>query len=140
MAGKTLQLEVVTPDRVVFSEKDVVSVTAPGSVGYVGIMANHAPFMTDLQVGILEFRRADNSTDEVSINGGFLEVSDNVVTVLSSSAEMIHEIDITRAEDAKIRAEERLAAKNNDVDAERARASLMRAMNRLKAANHLKTR
>lgn len=139
MADKTFKLEVVTPDRVVFSEKDVVSVTAPGSVGYVGIMANHAPFMTDLQIGVLEFRRADGSTEKIAICAGFLEVSNNTVTILSQSAERSCDINVTRAEEAKMRAEERLSKKSEEIDANRAHAALMRAINRLKASSHFKS-
>lgn len=138
MAEKTFKLEVVTPDRVIFSEKDVVSVTAPGSVGYVGIMANHAPFMTDLQIGVLEFRRADGSTDKIAICAGFLEVSNNFVTILSQTAERSCDIDVARAEEAKARAEERLSEKSMNIDTNRAHAAMMRAINRLKASNQLK--
>lgn len=134
MAEKTFNLEVITPDRVVLSDDTVVSVVAPGSEGYLGVMANHAPLMTELKVGKLDFRRADGTTGVMAISGGFLEVFENKVSVLAESAELAQEIDVDRAEQAVKRAEERLAAAGPDVDAARAQAALQRAINRLHIA------
>jgi F-type H+-transporting ATPase subunit epsilon len=134
MAEKTFQLEVITPDRVVLSDDQIVSVVAPGSEGYLGMLANHAPLMTELTIGKLDFRRADGTTGAMAISGGFLEVFENKVSVLAESAELVEEIDVERAEQAKKRAEERLAAAGPDVDAARAQAALERAINRLHTA------
>jgi len=134
MAEKTFKLEVVTPDRVVLSDDKIVSVTAPGTEGYFGMLANHAPMMTQLKIGKLEFRRADDTADAMAISGGFLEVFENAVTVLAESAEMAGEIDVSRAEEAKTRAEKRIAVNGDDVDVERAQLSLQRAINRLHVA------
>lgn len=132
MPEKTFKLEVITPDRVVLSDDQIVSVVAPGSEGYLGMLANHAPLMTELKIGKLDFRRADGSTGAMAISGGFLEVFENKVSVLAESAELADEIDVDRAEQSKKRAEERLAAR--EVDAARAQASLHRAVNRLNVA------
>lgn len=134
MPEKTFQLEVITPDRVVLSDNQIVSVVAPGSEGYLGMLANHAPLMTELTIGKLDFRRADGSEGAMAISGGFLEVFENKVSVLAESAELVEEIDIERAEQAKKRAEERLAAAGAELDATRARIALLRALNRLKTA------
>jgi len=134
MAEKTFKLEVVTPDRVVLSDDEIVSVTAPGSEGYLGMLANHAPMMTQLKIGKLDFRRADETSGSMAISGGFLEVFENGVTVLAESAELAEEIDVSRAEQAKTRAEERLASSGSDTDVERAQTALQRAMNRLHVA------
>ncbi len=134
MPEKTFKLEVVTPDRVVLSDEEIVSVTAPGSEGYFGMLANHAPMMTQLKIGKLEYRRADDSTGSMAISGGFLEVFENAVTVLAESAELAEEIDVDRAEEAKARAEERIAAHAEDVDFDRAQAALQRAINRIRVA------
>lgn len=134
MPEKTLKLEVVTPARVVFSEDDVTSVVAPGVEGYLGVLANHAPLMTALAIGHVDFRRADGTSDEMAISGGFMEVYENTVTVLAETAELASEIDLHRAEEAVKRAEERVASQDPEVDMERARIALMRAVNRLNVA------
>jgi F-type H+-transporting ATPase subunit epsilon len=132
--SKTLKLEIITPDKIVLSEDGVVSVVAPGSEGYIGVMANHAPLMTELAVGELDYRKADGFFDEIAIAGGFMEVSENKVTILADIAEPREEIDLARAEESKRRAEERLASNVPEVDLERARISLLKAINRMRIA------
>ena len=134
MPEHTFKLEVITPDRVVLSDDEIVSVVAPGSEGYLGVLAHHAPMMTELKIGKLDFRRADDTSDAMAISGGFLEVFEDKVSVLAESAELAEEIDVDRAEQAKKRAEERLASPASDIDAARAGAALLRAINRLHVA------
>ena len=134
MPDKTFALEVITPDRRVFSDDQIVSVTLPGIVGYFGVLANHEPLMTALAIGELVYRRADGSVDAMALTGGFVEVFDNKVTVLADVAEKREEIDLERAERAVRRAEERIASRTQDMDLERARIALMRAINRLNVA------
>ena len=134
MPEHTFKLEVITPDRMVLSDPEIVSVVAPGSEGYLGMLANHAPLMTELKIGKIDFRRSDGASDAMAISGGFLEVFENKITVLAESAELVEEIDIDRAEQAKKRAEERLASAAPDMDLARAQAALHRAINRLRVA------
>jgi F-type H+-transporting ATPase subunit epsilon len=134
MAERTFKLEVITPDRKVLSDDTMVSVTLPGVEGYLGVLANHAALMTALGVGELDIRRADGSTDAMAVCGGFVEVLDNKVTVLSDSAELVSEIDLTRAQEAVRRAEERIAAHAPDIDMDRAQAAMIRAINRIRVA------
>ena len=130
MAEK-LQLEVVTPDRLVLSEA-VDIVMAIGSLGEFGILPNHVPFLSPLMAGELRYRK-DNQLDYMVVTGGFVEVSQNKVTVLAEAAERAREIDLDRAKRAKERAEKRLAlAKSEAVDYIRAEAALRRALLRLK--------
>ena len=132
MAEK-LQLEVVTPDRLVLSES-VDIVMAIGSLGEFGILPNHVPFLSPLMAGELRYRK-DNQLDYMVVTGGFAEVSQNKVTVLAEAAERAREIDLDRAKRAKERAEKRLAlAKSEAVDHIRAEAALRRALLRLKVA------
>lgn len=135
MPEKTFKLEVVTPDRVVLSDDEIVSVTAPGSEGYFGMLANHAPMMTQLKIGEIDYRRADGTSGAMAISGGFLEVFENAVTVLAESAEKAGEIDLDRAEQAKTRAEERISEHSLDIDVERAHLALQRAINRIRVAH-----
>ncbi|MCE5322665.1 F0F1 ATP synthase subunit epsilon [bacterium] len=134
MAERTFKLEVITPDRKVLSDDKIASVMLPGIEGYLGVLASHAPLMTALGCGELDFRRPDGTSDVMAICGGFVEVLDNKVTVLSDSAELVSEIDLERAKQAAQRAERRIASHEPDIDMDRAQAALMRAINRIKIA------
>ena len=129
MADK-LELEVVTPDRLVAKET-VDIVMAIGFLGEFGILPNHIPFLTTLQPGELRYRK-DGQLEYVAVTGGFAEISDNKVTILAEAAEKAREIDIDRAKRAKERAEKRLAmAKTEAIDYLRAEAALKRSLVRL---------
>lgn len=134
MAERTFKLEVITPDRKVFSDDKIVSVTMPGIEGYFGVLANHAALMTALGIGELDLRNADGAQDSMAVSGGFVEVLDNKVTVLSDSAELAADIDLSRAKESAHRAEERITVDGPDIDMDRAQASLARALNRIKVA------
>lgn len=133
MAEKTLILEVVTPDRqVVQTEADIV--VLPGVQGQFGVLVNHIPFLSALEIGEMYYRKG-GQIEYLFIGGGFAEVTGEKVTVLADSAELGKEIDIERARRAKERAERRLAAgRAADIDWARAEAALRRAMARMKVA------
>ncbi len=125
----SLQLEIVTPDKLVLSES-VDYVGAPGIEGEFGVLAGHIPFLSALAIGDLYYKK-DGKTNHVFVAGGFAEVSSNKITILAESAETADCIDKARAEAAKRRAEERLAAKGEKVNYTRAQLSLQRAVCRL---------
>jgi len=77
---------VLTPERTVF-EGDAVHLLVPGSEGYLGVLAHHAPLLTSLKAGRLAVRTADGREQEFHVTGGFLEVSDNSARVLADSVE-----------------------------------------------------
>ncbi|MGQ9881404.1 MAG: F0F1 ATP synthase subunit epsilon, partial [Armatimonadota bacterium] len=129
--AKSFHLEIVTPDRSLLSE-EVVSLVAPGVEGYLGVLANHAPLVTELNVGILRIRYPDDTEENVATSGGFMEVAHNRVLVLADGAERPQDIDIQRAKEALLRARQGLH--DPTMDHERARAALERAINRLKVA------
>jgi F-type H+-transporting ATPase subunit epsilon len=133
MAEKKFTLEIVTPERIVLKEK-VVSVVVPGSEGELGIMADHAPLMAELAIGVISIRYPDGQTDRGATSGGFMEVRENTVRILADAAERAEEIDKARAEEAKRRAEERIRSRQEDVDLARAEAALKRAIARLRVA------
>jgi F-type H+-transporting ATPase subunit epsilon len=133
MSEKSQRLEIVTPQRKVFSE-DVKFLVAPGTDGELGILPEHAPLITSLNIGVLRIQQ-DRDFIKVVVSGGFMEVRNSKVTVLATSAERADEIDVERAERAKKRAEDRLAAKAADLDVLRAEMALKRAIVRLQAAN-----
>lgn len=132
MADK-LELEVVTPDRMVVKE-EVDIVMAQGVLGEFGILPNHIPFLTNLQTGELRYRK-DHQIEYLAVSGGFAEVSGNKVTILAEAAERARDIDVERAKRAKERAERRLAqAKTEAIDYARAEAALKRALIRINIA------
>lgn len=126
---KSLRIELVTPDKLVLSE-NVEFVGAPGIEGEFGILPNHIPFLTALKIGHLYYK-IDGKNYYAFVGGGFAEVSDNKVTVLAESAEKADEIDPTRAEKAKERAEKRLSSSDEGIDRMRAEVALHRAISRL---------
>lgn len=130
---RPFHLDVVTPEGSSISES-VTSLVAPGIDGYVGIMANHRPYMTVLKVGILEWELESGAREVAAVTNGFLEVSDNRCTVLCDTAERRNAIDLARAQAAYERAKERLSQSQPGVDMEAIREALERAQNRMKAA------
>ncbi|HNU09189.1 MAG TPA: F0F1 ATP synthase subunit epsilon [Pyrinomonadaceae bacterium] len=90
-----LNLEIVTPEKRVLDET-VESVTVPSSSGDVGIMTNHAPMISALRSGILTYTR-DGKADRMLISGGFVEISNNKVSILADVAETVEDIDADTA-------------------------------------------
>ena len=134
----TIKLDIVTAEQVVYSE-DVDVVVAPGVQGQLGILPHHAPLMTTLQPGELLVRKGGEEFS-LAISGGFLEVRPDRIIVLADAAERTEEIDIARAEEAKRRAQERLAHRLPEVDAARAEAALRRSLIRLKVVEKRRKR
>jgi len=81
------KLFVVTPVKVFF-EDEVTSVVAPGEAGYLGILSHHAPLITALKPGTLTIEDRDERPHRFDLTGGFLEVSNNRVTILADSIEV----------------------------------------------------
>ena len=133
-----LTLEIVTPDRSVITER-VDEVEIPGADGYFGVLPGHTPLLAMLKVGELWYRKGSEKF-YVSVAFGFAEVLPDRVTILAQLAERPEEIDVARAEAAKRRAEERLAANSPDVDFERARIALMKSVVRIQVSTRARTR
>jgi F-type H+-transporting ATPase subunit epsilon len=134
-----LHLEVITPERGVY-EDDVDMVIAPASEGYVGILPHHAPLFTTLGPG--EFRVKKGGVEEVlAVFGGFMDVRADRVVVLTDAAERVEEIDTRRAQEARERAQQALAAGAlSAADEQRARAALQRALVRLRVMENRRRR
>ena len=122
----------------VFSD-DVDLVVAPGIEGQLGILPHHTPLMTMLQSGELRIKKGGEESFMV-ICGGFLEVRPDRVIVLTDAAERCEEIDLARAEAAKIRAEQRLKERPPGLDVARAEAALRRAITRLEVVQRRRRR
>ena len=128
----TMRLEIVTAEKVVYSE-DVSLLVAPGADGELGILPRHAPLLTLLRPGEIRVVR-DREETYMSISGGFMEVMANKVTILADTAERAEEIDMQRSEEALRRAQERVQSRSADLDLERALASMRRSQARLRVA------
>ena len=130
MADTPFTFRLVTPQRLIL-EAPIVSLQAPGSEGYLGVLAHHAPLITPLRPGHLDVRDVTGQSWTYAVSGGFLEVSANRATVLADTAERVDEIDRARAESSLKRAEGRLQEASRGVDRERAQRSQERAKNRI---------
>ena len=134
--AEQIRLEVVTPKGAVVKE-DVDIVNAPGYGGDFGVLANHAPFLSTIKIGLLTYDQG-KQRETLMISGGFCEVSNNKITFLVESAEFGHQIDVERAMSAKERAEKRLlqvAQQDETINRVRAEAALQRSLARIKASN-----
>ena len=134
----SLTLEIVTPDRALVAEQ-VDEVQLPGAEGYFGVLPGHAPLLASLHVGELWYRKGQEK-HYLAIAFGFVEVLPDKVTVLAQIAERAEDIDTRRAEQAKARAEERIAGPHSDLDFERARVAMMKSLIRLQVASRSRTK
>ena len=133
-----IHLEIVTAERVVLSD-NVDQINAPTKDGRVGILPRHMPLLTLLGVGDLSIIK-DGVTTYFAISGGFMEVLPTRVTILADTVERADEIDEARAEEARRRAEERMAQRQSDIEMAIAEAELRKALVRLKVAQLKKLR
>ena len=133
-----IQLQIVSADRSLVNET-VDEVEIPGAEGYFGVLPGHTPLLALLGAGELWYRQGQDK-HYFSMAFGFAEVQPDRVTILAQIAERADEIDIARAEAAKKRAEERLAKSTVDMDAERARISLLKSLIRLQVASRARIR
>jgi F-type H+-transporting ATPase subunit epsilon len=135
MPPESIELIIVTPERQLLRES-VVEVTLPGADGQLGVLPGHAPLITELGIGELNYRAKSGAQGTMAIISGFAEVLGDRVTVLAETAERPEEIDLKRAEEAKKRAEERLAeaASNPEIDWARAAIALQRSLIRIQVA------
>ena len=133
-----IRCEIVSQDRLVY-EGDADMIIVPGIEGEMGILPNHAPLLSILRLGVLKVRFRDDEKD-FTISGGVIEVQPDLVTVLADSAENVMEIDISRAEAAKKRAEDLLAqGPGPDTDSYLSlEAALRRSNLRLEAARRFR--
>lgn len=135
-----LTVQIITAERIVFSEEDVDEVVAPGVEGQFAVLPRHAAFITELVPGRMVLKKGGEEMP-LAVTGGFFEVRDNRVTILADAAERAEEIDVARAEEARRRAQEHLRERAaGDMDAARMQAALQRAMARLQVAEYARRR
>jgi F-type H+-transporting ATPase subunit epsilon len=134
-----LSVEIVTGERVVYTEEDVDMVVAPGIDGVLGILPRHAPLITLLANGELRIKKGGRE-ESLVVFGGFLEVTPEKVIVLADTAERAEEIDVSRAEASRRRAEEAKDRRDSGVDLAEAELALRRASVRLRVGQRRASR
>ncbi len=138
MIPDSTELVIVTPERQLLREA-AVEVTLPGAEGQLGILPGHAPLITELGIGELIYKsKSGGEPVHLAIISGFAEVLGDRVTVLAETAERAEEIDLGRAEEAKKRAEQRLAAAaaDSNIDWSRAAIALQRSLIRIQVSRN----
>ncbi|MGT2802765.1 F-type H+-transporting ATPase subunit epsilon [Streptococcus henryi] len=140
MSNTYMTVQVVTPDGIKY-DHHAAFISVKTTDGDMGILPNHVNIMAPLAVHEMKIRRIDddNHVDWVAVNGGLIEVKDNFVTIVADSAERERDIDVSRAERARIRAERELeeAQTTKDIDeVRRAQVALRRALNRINVGSH----
>ena len=133
-----MQLQVVTPHRPKV-DAEIQQVTAPGVLGEMSILAGHLPLITGLGIGVLQYKDSSGA-HHLAVSGGYLEVADDVVIVVSETAEKPEEIDLVRAEVSRKSAEKAVAdSEAGTEDWQNAVDKLARAENRIAASKLAKT-
>ncbi len=130
-------LEIVTPDKMLFTSEEVAYVGFRTLTGNIGIKAKHIPIIAALDIAPLKIQFTDGTEKLFAVCGGFLEMKDNKCTILATVAEPGENIDRARAAAAKERAENRLNNKNENLDVHRAEMALKRALARMRVCETL---
>lgn len=133
MARETFHLEVISPERV-FYEGDTEMVELVTTEGEIGVYAGHVPTTAVLAPGILYISEDEENIKEAALHEGFVEILKDKITILAQSCEWPDEIDVNRAEEARIRAERRLSQDNGDTNIARAERALRKSLIRLELA------
>lgn len=127
------RLEIVTPERLVYSQ-DVDVLTVPTVQGEISILAKHVPLVSIISPGEIKIKK-DNETEYMAISGGFVQVLPNKVIILADTAERAEEIDMERAEQARLRAQKLMEEKRGDkISHAEATAAFQRALIRIKVS------
>lgn len=136
---KTLKLKIATPEKVIY-ENEINQVSIPTMDGEITVLPDHLPLISVLKAG--EMRIKDKEGEQIlAVSGGFLEVrGQNEIVILADNAERATEIDIDRAEQARLRAEEMMkqTKAGEDVDFAKLQAMIDREMNRVRVGKKYK--
>jgi F-type H+-transporting ATPase subunit epsilon len=128
-----LELEIVTPEKQAYADT-VDSVVLPGTEGELGVLPHHAPLVSTLGIGELRIRKG-GVEESFAIVGGFLQVLPDKVVVMAETADMASEIDVEKAQQARVEAERALQEGYHEgADLAAARAALQQALLRIRVA------
>ena len=128
--AESIHVEVVSPERILYSGEATMVLTRTLGGGDIAFQANHAPFLGAITECVTKIYLAEGGVQDLAVHGGFVEVSNNRISILSDLAELSSEIDQERARRAMERAEETMR-QGHDAEAE---AALRRAHARINAA------
>lgn len=128
---KLFKLKIISPDRV-FYEGDVSMVELATTEGEIGVYADHIPLTAVIQPCVMSIHE-EAGVKKAALHSGFIEILPQQVSVLAEVAEWPEEIDVNRANEARIRAERRLASNEGGIDSLRAELALKRSIARIKA-------
>ncbi len=130
MADKVLELEIMCPDRSFF-KGNATMVEFNTTEGRIGVYPGHIPLATVLATGIMTIHEEDGTTKQAALHEGFVKITQDKVMILAEIAEWPDEIDINRANEARVRAERRLDGKESGMDIQRAEIALKKALTRI---------
>ena len=133
------KLNVISAEKQLY-EGEIEFLSAPTVTGEVGILAHHHPMVAELGLGGLKLVKSDKSEEMIFVAGGFLEVSNNQVTILADTAERIEDIEMEKAKNARLKAEEEMKNAKSDVDKQKLLAEINLQMMREKIAGIAKYR
>ncbi len=136
--NSVLTVSIVTPDGKVYEREEARLVIVRTKSGQLGIMPNHVPVIASLEVDEVKVK-SGSDVDEIAVNGGFVEFSNNNLTVIADSAEKQGDIDVDRAAAARDRAQKALEIarqKHDNQEILRNQVALRRAINRIHVAKH----
>ncbi|WP_220751390.1 F0F1 ATP synthase subunit epsilon [Apilactobacillus xinyiensis] len=136
--SSVLTVSIVTPDGKVYERESADLVVVKTKSGQLGIMPNHVPVIASLEVDIAKVEYGEK-TDEIAVNGGFIEFSNNNLSIIADSAEKQGDIDVERAKEARERAQRRIEEarqKHDDATLKRSQIALQRAINRINISKH----
>ncbi|MFZ1571422.1 MAG: ATP synthase F1 subunit epsilon [Chlorobiota bacterium] len=138
LSNHSFHVEIITPQGQVFSG-DALIVTVPGNPAPYQVLHKHAPLVSQLEIGGVKIVSVDSKEIIFSVSGGFAEVKNDKLMIIVEGAENTAEIDKHRAEQAKLRAEERIReyhrTRNVSIDVIRAESARIRALNRIKLSS-----
>jgi F-type H+-transporting ATPase subunit epsilon len=131
--AETFEIEIATPERLLAREK-AVRAQIPAKEGFIGVLPDHASLLSELGIGALTYTTPDDHRFSLAIRGGFLEIHENVVRVLSDIAEKGHEIDVAQAEKDLKKAQEEMVNPALGIDIAAALIAVRHAQARIDAA------
>lgn len=127
----SFKLQVVTPDEM-FYEGEASMVELTTTEGQIGVYANHIPLTAIVAPGVLHIHEA-SEVKKAALHAGFIEILPDQITILAEVVEWPDQIDVKRAEEARVRAERRLKENKAETDVVRAELAMKRALTRLEA-------
>ena len=134
MADKVLELEIMCPDRM-FYHGNATMVEFNTTEGYIGVYPDHIPLATILATGVMVIHEEDGNVKQAALHEGFAKITQDKIMMLAEIAEWPDEIDVKRAEEARVRAERRLSGTESGLDIQRAEVALKKSLTRISLKN-----